>query len=104
MNEKVPSNGFFYGWWIAGFALLSMIITNGSTIGGLSVFYQPMLDDLQNLDAITDVTRPEITAFGGAVTLYTIAIFAIPEWVAIMQSLFTRSSPTLFFHFYQPSF
>ncbi len=74
-NQK---NGFFYGWFIVGFALLSMIITNGSTIGGLSVFYKPMLDDLQNLGAITDATRPQITAFGGAVTLYTVAIFAIP--------------------------
>ena len=68
----------FYGWLIVGFALLSMIITNGSTIGGLSVFYKPMLDDLQNLGAITDITRPTITAFGGAVTLYTVAAFAIP--------------------------
>ena len=74
-NQK---NGFFYGWFIIGFALLSMIITNGSTIGGLSVFYKPMLDDLQNLGAITDATRPQITAFGGAVTLYTVAFFAIP--------------------------
>jgi sugar phosphate permease len=78
-NQNITAkNSFFYGWWIVGFALISLIITNGSTIGGLPVFFKPMLDELQNLGAITDVTRPQVTAFGGAVTLYTVAFFVIP--------------------------
>ena len=78
MSKTKQNSGFFYGWWIVGFALISLVITNGSTIGGLPVFFKPMLDDLQALGAINDVTRPQITAFGGAVTLYTVAFFAIP--------------------------
>ena len=78
MSETKQNSGFFYGWWIVGFALVSLVITNGSTIGGLPVFFKPMLDDLQSLGAIDDVTRPQVTAFGGAVTLYTVAFFAIP--------------------------
>ena len=66
MSETKQNSGFFYGWWIVGFALVSLVITNGSTIGGLPVFFKPMLDDLQSLGAIDDVTRPQITAFGGA--------------------------------------
>jgi len=41
-------------------------------------FFKPMLDDLSGLGSIADLTRPQVTAFGGATTLYTVAAFATP--------------------------
>jgi MFS family permease len=42
--------GLFYGWWIVAVATLAMMITNGLSIGGLPVFFKPLLTDLKISD------------------------------------------------------
>ncbi len=42
--------GIFYGWWIVAVSTLAMMITNGLSIGGLPVFFKPILTDLKISD------------------------------------------------------
>jgi MFS family permease len=42
--------GLFYGWWIVAVSTLAMMITNGLSIGGLPVFFKPLLTDLKISD------------------------------------------------------
>ncbi|MBI1761631.1 MAG: MFS transporter [Acidobacteria bacterium] len=37
---------FFYGWLIVAVSTLAMLVTNGLAIGGLPVFFKPLLTDL----------------------------------------------------------
>ncbi len=41
---------FFYGWLIVAVSTLAMLVTNGLAIGGLPVFFQPVLTDLHITD------------------------------------------------------
>ncbi len=45
MNET-KSGGFFYGWVIVAISTLALVVSNGLSIGGLPVFYKPMLADM----------------------------------------------------------
>ena len=37
---------FFYGWVIVGVSTLALVVSNGLSIGGLPVFYKPLIEDL----------------------------------------------------------
>ena len=44
--SEIKSSKFFYGWVIVGISTLALVVSNGLSIGGLPVFYKPMLADL----------------------------------------------------------
>ncbi len=48
MAQTTPRDGakFFYGWLIVAVSTLAMLVTNGLAVGGLPVFFQPVLTDL----------------------------------------------------------
>lgn len=43
---QATSRKFFYGWIIVVVSTLALVVSNGLSIGGLPVFYKPMLADL----------------------------------------------------------
>jgi len=37
---------FYYGWIIVGISTLALVVSNGLSIGGLPVFYKPLIEDM----------------------------------------------------------
>jgi sugar phosphate permease len=44
--SEITQKRFFYGWVIVAISALALVVSNGLSIGGLPVFYKPMLADL----------------------------------------------------------
>jgi MFS family permease len=70
MNDRL---GFFYGWIIAVSAMLALLISNGMTLGGLTVFDEAILGDygwsrgaLKFRDTVTFVTAGVLGPLAGA--------------------------------------
>ena len=57
----------FYGWWIVAVSTIALIVNNGLAIGGLPVFYKPMLSDLIASGVTTPALAPKI--IGNAATM-----------------------------------
>jgi hypothetical protein len=74
VSEVKDSRGIFYGWWMVGIATLALLVTNGLTIGGLPVFYKPMIDDLQRLGTLGGQSR-SLTSFASSITFWSAGIF-----------------------------
>ncbi|HYE75495.1 MAG TPA: hypothetical protein VEF04_19290, partial [Blastocatellia bacterium] len=78
--EVKTSSRFVYGWLIVAVATLAMLVTNGLTIGGLPVFFAPMLESLR--------LPKEVTAFGSSLTLWASGLFSLPVgWLVRRFSL-----------------
>lgn len=56
-----PARSFFYGWLIVAVATLAMMVTNGLAVGGLPVFFKPLLTDL-------GITDRSVIARAGMIT------------------------------------
>ena len=64
MAQAMPRAGeskFFYGWLIVAVATLAMLITNGLAVGGLPVFFKPLLTDLGITDRSVIGTATAVT-------------------------------------------
>jgi sugar phosphate permease len=59
---------------MVGIATLALLVTNGLTIGGLPVFYKPMIDDLQRLGTLGGQSR-SLTSFASSITFWSAGIF-----------------------------
>ncbi len=66
---QTKTGGFFYGWWIVAVSTLAMLITDGLSIGGLPVFFKPLLTDLQIKD-------PSVIAGAAALTFLISGLLA----------------------------
>jgi hypothetical protein len=56
-----PKTPFFYGWLIVAVATLAMLVTNGLAVGGLPVFFKPLLTDLGITDRSVIGTATAVT-------------------------------------------
>lgn len=56
-----PARPFFYGWLIVAVATLAMLVTNGLAVGGLPVFFKPLLTDLGITDRSVIGTATAVT-------------------------------------------
>jgi sugar phosphate permease len=63
-------SGFLYGWLIVAVSTLAMLVTNGLSIGGLPVFFKPMLTDLASLGSVQPGDR-SVTAYASSITFWT---------------------------------
>lgn len=61
LTTPPPKTPFFYGWLIVSVATLAMLVTNGLAVGGLPVFYQPLLTDLGITDRSVIGTATAVT-------------------------------------------
>ncbi len=69
MDKTLPATerGIFYGWWIVVISTIALIVNNGLAVGGLPVFYKPMLSDLIARGVTTPALAPKIV--GNAATM-----------------------------------
>ncbi|MEP7213932.1 MAG: MFS transporter [Acidobacteriota bacterium] len=74
---------FFYGWIIAAISALSLLISNGLSIGGLPVFYKPIQQDLLDLGTVTMATKDGVTGLGAGLTFLLAGVFSLVTGVFI---------------------
>ena len=66
----------FYGWVIVAVSLLSLLVSNGLSIGGLPVFYKPIQDDLLALGTVTAQTKDAVTGLAAGLSFLLAGIFS----------------------------
>ena len=77
MNQTPTENkGFFYGWVIVGVSTLALVVSNGLSIGGIPVFYKPMLASLIENGSVAADKAQSIIGTAAALTFLTAGIFS----------------------------
>lgn len=77
MNIRASERSrFFYGWVIVAISTLSLLISNGLSIGGLPVFYKPIQEDLLALGTVTSQTKDSVTGLGAGLTFLLAGVFS----------------------------
>ncbi len=73
---KGKNTHFFYGWVIVAIATLSLLVSNGLSIGGLPVFYKPMLADLIAAGGVEAESSQSLVGGAAGLTFLFAGIFA----------------------------
>ncbi len=76
MTESKKS-GFFYGWLIVAISTLALVVSNGLSIGGLPVFYKPMLADMIAIGGV-EADKAQSMVGGAAGLTFLFAGFLAP--------------------------
>jgi len=76
-QKSVPNDKLFYGWIIVVVSALSLVISNGLSIGGLPVFYKPIQEDLLQLGTVTMQTKDAVTGLGAGLTFLLAGVFSL---------------------------
>mgnify|MGYP001059463566 CR=1 FL=1 len=80
---------FFYGWIIVIIATLSLLISNGLSIGGFPVFYESIREDFVRIGAIEASKAESFIGIGAALTFLT-AGFLSPFAGWLIQKFSTK--------------
>lgn len=83
------SNKFFYGWLIVAIATLSLIISNGLSIGGIPVFYKFVQGDLVSSGAVAQDKIQSVYGLAPALT-FLLAGFLSPVAGFLLQRFNAR--------------
>jgi MFS family permease len=83
------SNKIFYGWIIVFISTLSLLISNGLSIGGIPVFYKFVQTDLVNSGAVAQEKIQSVYGIGPALTFLMAGFFA-PVAGFLLQRLDAR--------------
>lgn len=67
MKEQ-SDKGFFYGWIIVVISTVSLLISNGLSIGGIPVFYKPLREDFTSTGVIAAGGAESMIAIAGSLT------------------------------------
>jgi MFS family permease len=91
MNKETAAtkSGFFYGWIIVAVSTLTLIISNGLSIGGIPVFYKPIQTDLIASGAILASEAQSVIANGATLT-FLLAGFSAPFAGYLIQKISLR--------------
>ena len=72
----------YYGWIVVAVAILSLIVSNGLSIGGIPVFYKSIRDDFVTTGAVAADRAESFIAFGASLTfLFSGLISPIAGWL-----------------------
>jgi MFS family permease len=82
-KTSTKNRRFFYGWIIVSISTMSLMISNGLSIGGLPVFYKPIQQDLLDLGAVTLQTKDGVTGLGAGLTFLLAGIFSLVTGIFI---------------------
>ncbi|MCX7639396.1 MAG: MFS transporter [Pyrinomonadaceae bacterium] len=74
MNQEKRT--FFYGWIIVIIATLSLLISNGLSIGGFPVFYKPLREEFVKIGAIRPEQAESFIGIGASLTFLTAGIIS----------------------------
>ncbi|GIU82390.1 MAG: MFS transporter [Acidobacteria bacterium] len=80
---------FFYGWIIVAIATLSLLISNGLSIGGFPVFYKSIREDFVRIGAVEASQAESFIGLGAALTFLT-AGFISPFAGWLIQKFSTK--------------
>lgn len=83
------SDKIFYGWVIVAISTLSLLISNGLSIGGIPVFYKFVQTDLVNSGAVAQEKIQSVYGIGPALTFLMAGFFA-PVAGFLLQRLNAR--------------
>src|SRR3982750_4725975 len=74
---------FFYGWVIVAISLLSLVISNGLSIGGMAAFYKPIEQDRLGLGTATMGRKGGGTGLGGGLWFLLSGVFSLVAGILI---------------------
>ncbi len=91
MNQTATKkDGFFYGWVIVAVSTLALVVSNGLSIGGIPVFYKPILASLIENGSVAADKAQSIIGTAAALTFLTAGIFS-PVAGFLVQKFKSRS-------------
>ena len=88
MSEK-QQGGFFYGWVIVAISTLALVVSNGLSIGGLPVFYKPMLADMIAIGGV-EADKAQSMVGGAAGLTFLFAGFLAPIAGYLLTKISTK--------------
>jgi sugar phosphate permease len=87
--SETKRSGFFYGWVIVAISTLALVVSNGLSIGGLPVFYKPMLADMIAIGAV-EADKAQSLVGGAAGLTFLFAGFLAPVAGYLLTKLSTK--------------
>ena len=87
---ETNKNNFFYGWVIVGISTLALVVSNGLSIGGIPVFYKPMLASLIENGSVAADKAQSIVGTAAALTFLSAGLFS-PVAGFLVQKIKSRS-------------
>ncbi len=88
MGEK-QQDGFFYGWVIVAISTLALVVSNGLSIGGLPVFYKPMLAEMIAIGGV-EADKAQSMVGGAAGLTFLFAGFLAPIAGYLLTKISTK--------------
>jgi sugar phosphate permease len=88
MSETKQSR-FFYGWVIVAISTLALVVSNGLSIGGLPVFYKPMLADMIAIGGV-EADKAQSMVGGAAGLTFLFAGFLAPIVGYLLTKISTK--------------
>lgn len=89
MNETKNGGLFFYGWVIVAISTLALVVSNGLSIGGLPVFYKPMLADMVAIGGV-EADKAQSMVGGAAGLTFLFAGFLAPFAGYLLTKISTK--------------
>jgi MFS family permease len=65
---ETTGHRYYYGWIIVAVATLSLVVSNGLSIGGIPVFYKSIREDFVNSGTVAADRAESFIAFGASLT------------------------------------
>ncbi len=87
--SETKRNGFFYGWVIVAISTLALVVSNGLSIGGLPVFYKPMLADMIAIGGV-EADKAQSLVGGAAGMTFLFAGFLAPIAGYLLTKISTK--------------
>src|SRR5436190_5961359 len=73
----------YYGWIVVAVATLSLVVSNGLSIGGIPVFYKSIREDFVASGAVAGDRAESFIAFGASLTfLFSGLVSPLSGWLA----------------------
>ena len=88
MSEAKRSS-FFYGWVIVAISTLALVVSNGLSIGGLPVFYKPMLAEIIEIGGV-EADKAQSLVGGAAGLTFLFAGFLAPIAGYLLTKISTK--------------
>jgi MFS family permease len=86
---EISKNKFFYGWVIVAISTLALVVSNGLSIGGLPVFYKPMLADMIAIGGV-EADKAQSMVGGAAGLTFLFAGFLAPIAGYLLTKISTK--------------
>jgi sugar phosphate permease len=87
--SETKRGGFFYGWVIVAISTLALVVSNGLSIGGLPVFYKPMLADMIAIGGV-EADKAQSLVGGAAGMTFLFAGFLAPIAGYLLTKISTK--------------